>query len=261
MIVRIISLVTPLIPRERILYVLLTTLIPPLFHLLLKRLHINRIHLLRLRCLQHKHQRVVLRRHYAEIVLIPHSVPVKVAISVHLALTNKEPIFVIGLSIRRREARAIVRLAILLIPLGDNDEESQLLARFLGLFQQVQNMPDISDHALLHEGWVALIHSFFHLVVKETALGAERRVRVWEAAAVGVQEGTGVHGRGKAFVLEMVLRLEEFKDGCGQCHLVATNGAADGVVARVDGEEKDYRRRRRRRHGWKEEWSSGFFCS
>lgn len=122
-------------------------------------------------------------------------------------------------------------------------------------------MLDISDHALLHEGWVALEHALVHLVVKETALGAERRVGVSEAAAVGVQEGAGVHGRGEAFVLEMVLRLEEFKDGCGQCHLVTANGAADGVVARVNAGEKDYRRRRRRRHAWKEDGSGGFFCS
>lgn len=59
-------------------------------------------------------------------------------------------------------------------------------------------------------------------------------------------------------MLEMVLRLEEFKDGCGQCHLVTANGATDGVVARMDGEEKDYRRRRRRRREWKEDGSSGF---
>ena len=122
-------------------------------------------------------------------------------------------------------------------------------------------MLDIPDHALLHEGWVALEHALVRLVVKETALGAERRVGVWEAAAVGVQEGAGVHGRGEAFVLEMVLRLEEFKDGCGQCHLVTANGATDGVVARVNAGEKDYRRRRRRRRAWKEDGSSGFFCS
>lgn len=107
-IVRIISLVTPLLPRQCIPYVLLAALIPPLLHLLLKRLHVNRIRLLRLRRLQHKHQRVVLRRHHAEIILITHSVPVKVAISAHLALTNKELILFIGLSIRRREASEIV---------------------------------------------------------------------------------------------------------------------------------------------------------
>lgn len=55
-------------------------------------------------------------------------------------------------------------------------------------------MPDILDHALLNEGWVALEHSFLSIKIKETALGTEGCVGAGESAAVGVEQRAGVHG-------------------------------------------------------------------
>ena len=88
------------------------------------------------------------------------------------------------------ENSQIIGLAISFVPSRDDDEESERFLILVRMTQQIENSPNIPNHAFFDKRRIGFKHTFFDRIVKETASGAEVDVGVGKAGTEGTDERT-----------------------------------------------------------------------